>query len=160
MALANEERAFVSKESASNGEWVKIFIQKKILGIDQLTRYTSSSRLKDPVFVKSSTDKLDVSIIDSNKPKLSEAKDSTLSNHDTGKVPSNKAQRNLTYHSVVVSDSSVTDYDSTNKSLICSILFPPLEKLVGAKLVPGPKTIESNLKSNPTFKAETLKASP
>ncbi|GJS33312.1 copia protein [Tanacetum coccineum] len=35
--------------------------------------------------------------------------------------------------------------------------LPPLEKLAGAKPVPGPKTIKSNLKSNPTFKAETLK---
>ncbi|GKG41923.1 hypothetical protein Tco_0473674, partial [Tanacetum coccineum] len=28
MALANEERVFVGKESVSNGEWVKISIQK------------------------------------------------------------------------------------------------------------------------------------
>nr|GEY63910.1 uncharacterized mitochondrial protein AtMg00810-like [Tanacetum cinerariifolium] len=65
MALANEERVFVSKESASNGEWVKIFIQK----------------------------------------------------HP----------------------------------------FPPLQKLAGAKSVPGPKTVKLNLKSSPTFKIETLK---
>nr|GFA35970.1 hypothetical protein [Tanacetum cinerariifolium] len=78
--------------------------------------------LKDSLFVKSLIDNSDVSITGSNKPKLSEAKDSTLSNHNTGKHP-----------------------------------LPPLEKLAGAKLVPGPKTINSNLKSNPTFKAETLK---
>ncbi|GJW78223.1 hypothetical protein Tco_0139905 [Tanacetum coccineum] len=200
MTLTNEERVSVSIESANNGEWVKISIQKvhtllemednddrksfldylcidinyveeqrnnllskhrnlvqelntckeqllilnqaklnlltmqhciseqiptqkkKILGIDQLTEDTSSSGLKDPVFVKSSADKLEVSITGSNKPKLSKAEDSTLSNHDTGKH-----------------------------------LLPPLEKLAGAKPVPGPKTIKSNLKSNPTFKAETLK---
>ncbi|GJX38691.1 hypothetical protein Tco_0251994 [Tanacetum coccineum] len=98
MALANKERVFVSKESASNGEWVKISIQKY------------------------SADNSEVSITSSNKPKLSEAEDSTLLNHDIGKHP-----------------------------------LPPLEKLVGAKPVPGPKTIKSNLKSNPTFKAETLK---
>nr|GEV29500.1 retrovirus-related Pol polyprotein from transposon TNT 1-94 [Tanacetum cinerariifolium] len=85
MALANEERVFVSKESSSNGEWVKISIQKKILGINQLTEDTSNSGLKDLVFVKSLADNLEVSITGSNKPKLSEAKDSTLLNHDTGK---------------------------------------------------------------------------
>ncbi|GJZ50960.1 hypothetical protein Tco_0605475 [Tanacetum coccineum] len=61
--------------------------KKKILGIDQLTEDTSSSGPKDPVFVKSSADNSEVSITGSNKPKLSEAKDSTLSNHDTGKHP-------------------------------------------------------------------------
>ncbi|GJT76652.1 hypothetical protein Tco_1043377 [Tanacetum coccineum] len=77
---------------------------------------------KRPVFVKSLADNSEVSITGSNKPKLFEAEDYTLSNHDTGKHP-----------------------------------LPPLEKLAGAKPVPGPKTIKSNLKSNPTFKAETLK---
>ncbi|GJW35236.1 hypothetical protein Tco_0058156 [Tanacetum coccineum] len=200
MALANEERVSVSKESASNGEWVKISIQKvhtlleiednddrksfldylcidlnyveeqrnnllskhrnlvqelntckeqllilkqakldllnmqhcineqiptqkkKILGIDQLIEDTSSSGPKDPVFVKSLADNSEVSITGSNKPKLSEVEDSTLSNHDTGKHP-----------------------------------LPPLEKLTGAGPVFGPKTIKSILKSKSTFKAETLK---
>nr|GEV98381.1 retrovirus-related Pol polyprotein from transposon TNT 1-94 [Tanacetum cinerariifolium] len=35
--------------------------------------------------------------------------------------------------------------------------FPLLEKLAGVKLIPGTKTIKSNLKLNPTFKAKTLK---
>nr|GEW27174.1 retrovirus-related Pol polyprotein from transposon TNT 1-94 [Tanacetum cinerariifolium] len=48
---------------------------------------TSSSGPKDPVFVKSSSNNSKVSITGSNKPKLSEAEDSTLSNHDTGKHP-------------------------------------------------------------------------
>ncbi|GKC22091.1 hypothetical protein Tco_1024241, partial [Tanacetum coccineum] len=61
--------------------------KKKILGIDQLTEDTSSSGPKDPVFVKSSADNSEVSITGSNKPKLSEAEDSTLSNHDNGKHP-------------------------------------------------------------------------
>ncbi|GKE61667.1 hypothetical protein Tco_1512034, partial [Tanacetum coccineum] len=66
-----------------------------------------------------------VSITGSNKLKLSEAEDFTLSNHDTGKHP-----------------------------------LPPLEKLTGAELVSGPKTIKSILKSKSTFKAETLKDDP
>ncbi|GJX68076.1 hypothetical protein Tco_0303803 [Tanacetum coccineum] len=134
MALANEERISVSKESASNGEWVKISIQKciskqiptqkkKILGIDQLTEDTSSSGPKDPMFIKSSTDNSKVSITDSNKLKLSKAEDSTLSNHDTDKVPSNELLRNTIDHSVVISNSSVIDYDSADESLVCSTPF-------------------------------------
>ncbi|GKA21107.1 hypothetical protein Tco_0701096 [Tanacetum coccineum] len=63
----------------------QIISKGKILGIDQLTEDTSSSGPKDPVFVKSSADNSEVSITGSNKPKLSETEDSTLSNHDTGK---------------------------------------------------------------------------
>ncbi|GJZ76048.1 retrovirus-related pol polyprotein from transposon TNT 1-94 [Tanacetum coccineum] len=143
IALVGEERVFVGKESARNGEWIKISMKKvhtllkiednddresfptqkkKILGIDQLTKDTSSSGLKDPVFVKSLADKSEASITGSNKPKLSEAEDSTLSNHNTGKHP-----------------------------------LPPLKKLTGVEPVSGPKTIKSILKSTSTFKAETLK---
>ncbi|GKC47328.1 hypothetical protein Tco_1065050 [Tanacetum coccineum] len=86
------------------------------------------------MFVKSSADNSEVSITGSNKPKLSEAEDSTLSNHDTA-----------------------TDYDSADESSVCSTLLPPLEKLIGAKPVSGPKTIKSILKSKSTFKAKTLK---
>ncbi|GKA45688.1 retrovirus-related pol polyprotein from transposon TNT 1-94 [Tanacetum coccineum] len=148
MALADEERVSVSKESARNGIKIsmknvqtllemednddrKSFLdyleqiptqKKKILGINQLTKDTSSSGPNDLVFVKSSADNSEVSITGSNKSKLSEAEDSTLSNHNTGKHP-----------------------------------LPPLEKLTGAKPVSGPKTIKSILKSKSTFKAETLK---
>ncbi|GKA19651.1 hypothetical protein Tco_0699566 [Tanacetum coccineum] len=59
--------------------------KRKILGIDQLTKDTSSSGPKDLVFVKSSADNSEVSITSSNKPKLSKTEDSTLSNHDTSK---------------------------------------------------------------------------
>ncbi|GKC07901.1 retrovirus-related pol polyprotein from transposon TNT 1-94 [Tanacetum coccineum] len=143
MALADEERVSVGKESASNGEWVKISIQKKkFLGIDQLTKDTSSSRPKDLVFVKSSADNSNVSITSSNKTRLSKAEDSTLPNHDTGKVPPNESQRNMTDPLVAVSDSSVTDYDSGDESLVCSTPLPPPEKLVDAKPVSGPKTIK------------------
>ncbi|GJX99104.1 hypothetical protein Tco_0356123 [Tanacetum coccineum] len=131
MALTDEERVSVGKESANND--------------------TSSSRPKDPA------DNSEMSITGSNKPKLSGAEDFTLSNHDTGKVPSNESQRNTTNHLVVVSDSSVTDYDSADESSVYSIPLPPLEKLTGAEPVSGPKTIKSILKSKSTFKAETLK---
>ncbi|GKF17310.1 hypothetical protein Tco_0062228, partial [Tanacetum coccineum] len=131
--------------------------KRKLLGIDQLTEDTSSSRPKDPVFVKSLADNSEVSITSSNKHKLSETEDSTLLNHDTGKVPSNESQRNITDHSAVVSDSLTTDYDSVDESSVCSTPLPPLENLTGAKPVFGPKTIKSILKSKSTFKAKTLK---
>nr|GEX83312.1 retrovirus-related Pol polyprotein from transposon TNT 1-94 [Tanacetum cinerariifolium] len=192
MALADEERVSVGKESSKNGEWIKISMKKvhtllemednddrktfldylcidlnyvkeqrnnlmskhrnlvqelntckeqllvlkqakldlltmqhcineqiptqkkNILVIDQLTKDTSSSEPKDPVFVKSSADNSKVSITSSNKTTLSKADVSTMSKHNTGKVPSNKSQRNTTDHSVVVSDSLVTDYDSAD----------------------------------------------
>ncbi|GJU66637.1 hypothetical protein Tco_1252896 [Tanacetum coccineum] len=232
MALADEERVSICKESVSNGEWVKICIQKahtllemdekevssndnevteakalmaltdeervsvrkisdnnvemgqdfyskawlnnsnkvnqciseqiptqknKILGIDQLNEDTSSSGLKDLMFIKSLVDNSEMSISDSNKPKLSGAEDFTLSNHDTSNVPLTESQRNKTDHSVVVSDASVTDYDLADKSSVYSTPLPPLEKLTGAEPVSGPKTIKSILKSKSTFKAETLK---
>ncbi|GJT33369.1 putative reverse transcriptase domain-containing protein [Tanacetum coccineum] len=97
--------------------------KKKILGIDQLTKDTSSFGPKDVVFVKSLVDNSEVSITGSNKSKLSKAEDSTMSNHDTGKVPSNKSQRDTTDHSVVVSNSSATDYDSVDESSVCSTPF-------------------------------------
>ncbi|GJX84378.1 hypothetical protein Tco_0335152 [Tanacetum coccineum] len=98
----------------------------KILGIDQLTKDTSSSRPKNPMFVKSLADNLEVSITSSNKPKLSKTEDSTLSNVDTGKVPLNESQRNTTDHSIVVSDSSAIDYDLANESLVWSTSLLPL----------------------------------
>ncbi|GJW40831.1 hypothetical protein Tco_0066676 [Tanacetum coccineum] len=169
MTLTNEERVSVGKQIASHGEWVKISIQKcineqiptqkkKFLGIDQLTKDTSSSRPKDLVFVKSSADNSNVSITSSNKTRLSEAKDFTLPNHDTGKVSPDESQRNTTDLPVVVSESLTTDYNSVDESSVCSIPHPPLEKLAGAKPVSGPKTIKSILKSKSTFKAETLKS--
>nr|GEX45141.1 hypothetical protein [Tanacetum cinerariifolium] len=99
VALSSEERVSVDKESAKNGEWVKISIQK---------------------------------------------------------VPLDESQRNTS--DLLVVDSSTTDYDSADKSLVCSTSLPPLEKLVGAEPVSGPKTIKSILKSNSTFKAKTLKS--
>ncbi|GJX00107.1 hypothetical protein Tco_0184020 [Tanacetum coccineum] len=80
-------------------------------------------RPKDPMFIKSSADNSEMSITGSNKPMLSRAKDFTLSNHDTGKVPSNKSQRNTTNHSMVVSDSLMTDYDLADESLVFSTHF-------------------------------------
>ncbi|GJZ89924.1 hypothetical protein Tco_0661851, partial [Tanacetum coccineum] len=98
-----------------------------------------------------------MSITSSNTPKSSETEDSTLPNQDIDEVPSNESQRNTTDPSVVVFDSSATDYDSANEFLVCITHLLSLKKLDGAKPVSGPKTIKSILKSKSTFKAETLK---
>nr|GEW29218.1 DNA-directed RNA polymerase subunit beta, chloroplastic [Tanacetum cinerariifolium] len=134
MDLVDEERVSVGKESARNGEWIKISMKKhvntEILKENQnlrnelkeltsiteawLNKDTSSFGPKDIVFVKSSGDNPEVSNTGSNKPKLFEAKDSTLSNHDA-------------------------------------------HKLTGVEPLSRPKTIKSILKSKSIFKAETLK---
>ncbi|GKD73345.1 retrovirus-related pol polyprotein from transposon TNT 1-94, partial [Tanacetum coccineum] len=46
---------------------------------------------------------------------------------------------------------------NVDESSICSTPLPPLKKLDGAELISGPKTIKSILRSNSTFKVETLK---
>nr|GEU55974.1 hypothetical protein [Tanacetum cinerariifolium] len=131
--------------------------KKKILGIDQLTEDTSRFGSKGPVFVKSLADNSDMSITSINIPKSYETEDSILPTDDTSEVPSNESQRNTTDPSIVVSNSSVTDYDSADESSICSTPFLSLKKLDGVEPVSGPKTIKSILKSKSTFKAKTLK---
>ncbi|GKC85541.1 hypothetical protein Tco_1141258 [Tanacetum coccineum] len=94
--------------------------QKKIiLGVDQLTKDTSSSGQKDLVFVKSLVDDTKVSIPGVERPWLFNAKGFILPNHDTGRILPAESQRNTTDPSVAVIDSSVTDYDSADKSSVC-----------------------------------------
>ncbi|GJR94651.1 retrovirus-related pol polyprotein from transposon TNT 1-94 [Tanacetum coccineum] len=150
LALA-EENGDVSKESARNGEWVKILLwtpatqsfdteednndrkciseqipsqKKKILGVDQLTEDPSS-------FI--------------------------LPNHDTGRILPAEPQRSTIDPSVTFTDSSATNYDSVDESSVCSTPLPPLKKLEGAEPIYGPKTIKSILKSKSTLKTEALK---
>nr|GEW37119.1 hypothetical protein [Tanacetum cinerariifolium] len=72
-------------------------------------------------------------------------------------VPSNESQRNIIHPLVVVSDSSTTDYDLADESLVCSTPLLSIKKLDGVEPVSGPKTIKSVLKLKSTFKAKTLK---
>ncbi|GJV84000.1 retrovirus-related pol polyprotein from transposon TNT 1-94 [Tanacetum coccineum] len=167
MALAEENDA-ISKEGARNGEWVKISMRKcineqipsqkkRILGVNQLIEDPSSSGQKDLVFVKSLANDTKVSIPGVERPWLSEAEGFIFPNHDTGRILPVESQKNTTDPPVAVTKSSATDYDSTNESLVCSTLLPPLKKLDGAEPVSGPKTIKSILRSKFTFKAKTLK---
>nr|GEW26773.1 retrovirus-related Pol polyprotein from transposon TNT 1-94 [Tanacetum cinerariifolium] len=73
-----------------------------------------------------------------------------------GILPS-ESQRNIIDSTVAVTDSSATDYDSTDESSVCSIPLPPLKKLDGAEPISGPKTLKSILRSKSTFKSKALK---
>ncbi|GJS18841.1 hypothetical protein Tco_0413313 [Tanacetum coccineum] len=131
--------------------------KKRVLGVDQLTKDPSSSGQKDLVFVKSSANDTKVSIPSVERPWMSKAKGFILPNHDTGRILPTESQRNTTNPSVVVTDSSATEYDSADESSVCSTPLPPLKKLNGVEPTSGPKTIKSILRSKSTFKAEILK---
>ncbi|GKA19447.1 retrovirus-related pol polyprotein from transposon TNT 1-94 [Tanacetum coccineum] len=149
MALTDEERVSVSKESARNGEWIKIsmkmvhtllemkdnndrksFLDYLCIDLNYVEEYINNLVIKHRNLVqelKTCKERLLVFITGSNKPKLSKAEDSTLSNHDTGKYVAP---------------------------------LPPLEKLTNVEPVFEPKTIKSILnilKSKSTFKIKTLK---
>ncbi|GJZ52717.1 retrovirus-related pol polyprotein from transposon TNT 1-94 [Tanacetum coccineum] len=160
MALAEENDA-VSKESAKN---VNLCIseqipsqKKKILEVDQLTKYPSSSWLKALVFVKYSADNTKVTIPGVKRPWFFKAKGFILPNHDTGRILIAESQRNTTDPSVAFTDSSVTDYYSADESSVCSNPLPPLKKLEGVEPISGPNTIKLILKSKSTLKTEALK---
>ncbi|GJV52865.1 hypothetical protein Tco_1448606 [Tanacetum coccineum] len=167
MALAEENNA-VSKEGARIDEWVKISMRKciseqipsqkkRILGIDQLTKDPSSSWLKDLVFVKSSADDTKVTIPGVERPWLSEAEGFILPNHDTGRILPSESQRNTTDPSVVVTNSSVTDYDSADESSVCSTPLPPLKKFDGV-IINEPSSAPS--KDNKSSSASKVHSAP
>ncbi|GKD35774.1 retrovirus-related pol polyprotein from transposon TNT 1-94 [Tanacetum coccineum] len=131
--------------------------KKRILGVDQLTEDPSSLGQKDLVFVKSSADDIKVSILGVERPWLSEAEGFILPNHDAGRILPAESQMKVTNPLVTVINSLATEYDSVDKSCVCNTPLPPLEKLAGVEPVSGPEIIKSILKSNSTFKVETLK---
>ncbi|GJY96810.1 hypothetical protein Tco_0513720 [Tanacetum coccineum] len=130
MALADDENVVVGKESARNGEWVKIY-----------------KKAKD----------IKVSIRGIERHWLSKAKGFILPNHDIGRILPAESQVNTIDPPVAVTDSLTTEYDSVDKSLVCSTPIHLLEKLAGAEPISGPNTIKLILKSNSTFKADALK---
>nr|GEX35344.1 malate dehydrogenase, chloroplastic-like [Tanacetum cinerariifolium] len=115
--------------------------KKKILGINQLTKDTSSSRPKDPVFVKSSADNLEVSITGCNKPKLVEAEDSTLSNHDTGRpktiksiLKSKSTFKAKTLKGITINEPSLAPARGNKSSLVSKSNSAPAGKLKNMKI--------------------------
>nr|GEZ71094.1 hypothetical protein [Tanacetum cinerariifolium] len=91
------------------------------------------------------------------RPWLSIAKGFTLPNHDTGRIIPAELQVKIIDPSVAITDSLATEFDSVNELSVWSTSLPLLEKLADAKSISGAKTIKSILKSNSTFKPETLK---
>ncbi|GJX15214.1 retrovirus-related pol polyprotein from transposon TNT 1-94 [Tanacetum coccineum] len=143
MALANDENVVVGKEGSRNGEWVKISIRKvhtllemedndeRKTFIDYLCidlNYVEEERnnlisgQKDLVFVKSSADDTKVSILCVERPWLSEAEGFILPNHDTSRILPAESQMKVIDPSVAVTNSLVTDYDSTNEFLVSETL--------------------------------------
>nr|GEX03790.1 hypothetical protein [Tanacetum cinerariifolium] len=95
--------------------------KKRILGVDQLPKYPSSSRKTDLVFIKSSADNTNLSIPNIERLWLSEAEGFNFPNHNTSRILSFESQVKVTDLSVNVTDSSVTDYDSAEESSsVCS----------------------------------------
>ncbi|GJY47586.1 hypothetical protein Tco_0436649 [Tanacetum coccineum] len=141
------------------------FQKKGIMGVDQLIEDPSSSGQKDLVFVKSSADDTKVTIPGVERPWLSKAEGFILPNHDTGRILPAESQRNITDPSVVVTDSSATEYDSTDESSVCSTPLPPLEKLNGviinepssAPAKGNKSSITSKVHSAPVGKLKSVK---
>ncbi|GJW41082.1 hypothetical protein Tco_0066927 [Tanacetum coccineum] len=159
----DEVKALMAFTDDNNALTKKVPGMKRILGADQLTEDSSSSRQKYLVFVKTLADNTNVS----------EAEGFILPNHDTGRNLQAKSQGNIIDlklkdlfcqimilvenlpamsqgntidHLVVVTDSSATDYDSGDESSVYRIPLPPLEKLARAEPVSRPKTIKSIFK--------------
>ncbi|GJW22261.1 retrovirus-related pol polyprotein from transposon TNT 1-94 [Tanacetum coccineum] len=140
MALAEDNDA-VSKESARNGEWVNISIRKHVN--NEILKENKNLRIKlkelnssnkvNQFCEKSLANDTKVSTPGVEKPWLSKAEGFILSNHDTGRILPAESQRNTTDPSVAVTDSSATDYDSMDESLVCGTPLPPLEKLGGPR---------------------------
>ncbi|GKB30832.1 hypothetical protein Tco_0870233 [Tanacetum coccineum] len=133
----NKEKTLVPETPLSTA-FFSISIDEEEVSSDdnELTEVKALMALADEerVFVGKENSRNDnVSITDSNKPRLSEAKNSTLSNHDTVKIPSVESQKNTTDPSIVVTESLSTNYDSADKSSVCSTPLSPLKKLDGAK---------------------------
>ncbi|GJU79516.1 hypothetical protein Tco_1281881 [Tanacetum coccineum] len=150
MALIEENNA-IGKESAKNGEWVKISMRK----VHILLEMEDNDDRKVCLDYLSNDTKVTIPGVE--RPWLSEVEGFILPNHDTRRILLAESKRNTTDHSVAFTDSSATDYDSADESLVCSTPLPPLKNLEGAKPIFGPKTIKSILKSKSTLKAEALK---
>ncbi|GJU03419.1 hypothetical protein Tco_1113757 [Tanacetum coccineum] len=187
MALIDEERVSVGKESARNDylcidlnyveeqrnnllskyrnlvqelntckEQLLVLKQAKL---DLLTmQHVNTEILKDNQNLRLELKELTyITETCSNIPKSSKTEDSTLPNQDTDEVPSNESQRNITDPLVVVSNSSATNYDSTDKSSVCSAPLLLLKKFNGIT-INEPSLAPARGKHSSAFKTNSARA--
>ncbi|GJZ75481.1 hypothetical protein Tco_0639946 [Tanacetum coccineum] len=109
--------------------------KKRIIGVDQLIKDSSSLGQKDLVFIKSSADDTKVTIPGVERPWLSEVEGFILPNHDIGRILLAESQRDIIDPLGAVTDSSATDYDSTDESLVYSTPLPSLAPIPIIKTV-------------------------
>ncbi|GJS31857.1 hypothetical protein Tco_0492477 [Tanacetum coccineum] len=172
MALADDENVDVGKESTRIDEWVKISMRKIHTLLDMEDNDERKSFLDylhiDLNYVEEQRNNLVlkhrdlVQELNTRKEQLLVLKQAKLFLPCSIKqIPSQKKRiLGLDQLNEDPSSSGQTDlpnHDTADESLVCSTPLPLLEKLAGVEPVSGPKTIKSILKSNSTFKVETLK---
>ncbi|GKA09501.1 retrovirus-related pol polyprotein from transposon TNT 1-94 [Tanacetum coccineum] len=124
LALLNEEEV-----SSDDNEMVEV---KVLMALAEENGVVSKESARN-------ADNIKVTIPGVERPWLSEVEGFILPNHDTGIILPVESQRNKTNPLVAFTDSSVTDYDSTNESSVCSTPVPPLKKLEGTEPISRPK---------------------
>ncbi|GJU31283.1 hypothetical protein Tco_1174872 [Tanacetum coccineum] len=115
----------------------KMVNEKRIMGVDQLTKDPSSSEQKDIVFVKSSADDTNVTIPGVERPWLSKAEGFILPNHDTGRILPAESQRNTTDPLVAVTDSLATIYYRSQFNIDLSSLLRVVANMDSSTLTTG-----------------------
>ncbi|GJY80547.1 hypothetical protein Tco_0493298 [Tanacetum coccineum] len=108
MALTDEERVFVGKESANNGEWVRISIQKnkETIFFQNRNLFHELNTCKEQLLV------------------LKQAKLDLLTMHHV--LKENQNLRNELKELTSITEAWL----NTDESLVCSTPLPPLEKLI------------------------------
>ncbi|GJT82899.1 hypothetical protein Tco_1057241 [Tanacetum coccineum] len=144
MTLVDDESVVVGKESARNGEWVKISMKKVHTLLDIEDNDERKSFLD---YLCIDPDDTKVSIPGVERPWLSEAEGFTLPNHDTGRIFPAETQVKLTDPSVSITDSLANEYDSADESSVCSTPLFPLEKLAASKNNAAPTGKLKNVKT-------------
>nr|GEV11333.1 putative reverse transcriptase domain-containing protein [Tanacetum cinerariifolium] len=177
MALTDEERIFVGKESVNNGEWVKISIQKLLVlkqaKLDLLTmQHVNTEILKENQNLRNKLKKLtsitEAWLNSSNKvnqcinEQIPTQKKKILRIDQLIEDTSSSGPKDLVFVKSSANNSKVSITCSNKPKLsgdedITLSNHDTGKKLDGAKPISGPKTIKSILKSKSTFKAKTLK---
>ncbi|GJZ66037.1 retrovirus-related pol polyprotein from transposon TNT 1-94 [Tanacetum coccineum] len=143
MALGDEERVPMSKEDVRNGEWVQTSVKK----VHTLLELEDNDDRKAVL-----------NHLCSDLRYVKEQRNNLLSKHkdlNTKRTLPSESQMNTTNPSVVVTDSSASEYDLADESSVYSIPLPPLEKLGFAKVNRKASALNTNLA--PAVKLKNVK---